>query len=106
MTKQGQYNASCTVYGYRKSKEDKHKLEIEPKEARIVKDIFDMKIAGMGTTHTAKVLNDRDILCPSEWYRSRGDTRNWKGNGRKCYWIASMIERNNGMKSIREHWYS
>lgn len=93
MAEQGQYNASCTVYGYRKSKEDKHKLEIEPEEAEIVKEIFDMKIAGMGTTHIAKVLNDRDIPCPSEWYRSRGETRRWKGNGRKCYWIASMIER-------------
>lgn len=93
MAEQGQYNASCTVYGYRKSKEDKYKLEIEPEEAKIVKEIFDMKIAGMGTTHIAKVLNDRDIPCPSEWYRSKGETRRWKGNGRKCYWIASMIER-------------
>ena len=49
MAEQGQYNASCTVYGFRKSKEDKHNLETEPEEARIVKEIFDIKIAGVNT---------------------------------------------------------
>lgn len=39
MTERGQYNASCTVYGYRKSKKDKHKLEIELEKAGIVADI-------------------------------------------------------------------
>lgn len=93
MAEKGQYNASCAVYGYRKSKEDKHKLEIEPEEAKIVKENFDMKIAGMGTTHIAKALNDRNIPRPSEMYRLRGYMRKWAKTGSKCYWIASMIER-------------
>lgn len=93
MAEQGQYNANCAVYGYRKSKEDKHKLEIEPEEAEIVKEIFDMKIAGMGTTHIAKILNDRDIPCPSEMHRLQGDMRKWAKTGGRCYWIASGIER-------------
>lgn len=93
MAEQGQYNASCAVYGYRKSKEDKHKLEIEPEEAKIVKEIFDIKIAGLGTTHIAKALNDRNILCPSEMYRLQGDMKKWAKTGGKCYWIAGMIER-------------
>ena len=93
MAEQGQYNASCAVYGYRKSKEDKHKLEIEPEEAKIVKEIFVMKIAGMGTAHIAKVLNDRNIPCPFEMYRLQGDMRKWAKTGSKCYWITNMIER-------------
>ena len=80
------------MYGYRKSKEDKHKLVIEPEEAAVVREIFNMKIAGTGTTLIAKALNDRDIPCPSELYRSRGDTRQWKNKGRKCYWTACKVE--------------
>ena len=54
MAEQGQYNSNCALYGYRKSEEDKHKLVIEPEEAAVVKEIFDMKIAGTGTTLIAK----------------------------------------------------
>ena len=92
MVEQGQYNSNCALYGYRKSEEDKHKLVIEPEEAAVVKEIFDMKIAGTGTTLIAKALNDRGIPCPSELYRSRGYTRQWKNRGKPCYWTAGKIE--------------
>lgn len=92
MAEQGQYNSNCALYGYQKSKEDKHKLVIEPEEAVVVREIFNMKIAGTGTTLIAKALNDRGIPCPSELYRSRGDTRQWKNKGRKCYWTACKVE--------------
>ena len=65
---------------------------IEPEEAAVVREIFNMKIAGTGTTLIAKALNDRGIPCPSELYRSRGDTRLWKNKGRKCYWTACKVE--------------
>ena len=92
MAEQGQYNSNCALYGYRKSEEDKHKLVIEPEEAAVVKEIFDMKIAGTGTTLIAKALNHRGIPCPSELYRSRGYTRQWKNRGKPCYWTAGKIE--------------
>lgn len=92
MAEQGQYNATCALYGYQKSKEDKHKLVIEPEEAAVVREIFNMKIAGTGTTLIAKTLNDRGIPCPTELYRLRGDTRLWKNKGSKCYWTACKIE--------------
>lgn len=92
MAEKGQYNSNCALYGYRKSEEDKHKLVIEPEEVAVVREIFNMKIAGTGTTLIAKALNDRGIPCPSELYRSRGDTRLWKNKGRKCYWTACKVE--------------
>ena len=92
MAEQGQYNSTCAIYGYQKSKEDKHKLVIDPEEAAVVREIFNMKIAGTGTTLIAKALNDRGIPCPTELYRSRGDTRQWKNKGRKCYWTACKVE--------------
>ncbi len=51
-----------------------------------------MKIAGTGTILIAKVLNDRDIPCPTELYRSRGETRKWKNKGSRCYWTACKVE--------------
>lgn len=92
MAEQGQYCSNCALYGYQKSKENKHKLVIEPEEAAVVHEIFDMKISGMGTTMIAKTLNDREVLCPSELYHSRGITRKWKNKDRKCYWTSSVIE--------------
>lgn len=92
MAQKGQYNATYALYGYRKSREDKHKLVIEPEEAAVVREIFDMKIAGIGTTHIAKSLNDRGILSPSELYRSGGGTRKWNRSGETCYWTACKVE--------------
>ncbi len=92
MAQQGQYNSTCALYGYRKSEEDKHKLVIEPGEAAVVREIFSMKNAGMGTTMIAKTLNDRGIPSPAELYRSKGSTRQWKNKGVKCYWTSGKIE--------------
>lgn len=92
MAERGQYNSNCALYGYQKSKEDKHKLVIEPEEAAVVREIFNMKIAGTGTTLIARTLNDREIPCPSELYRSRGSTRQWKNKGNPCYWTAGKVE--------------
>lgn len=92
MAQQGQYNSTCALYGYRKLEADKHKLVIEPEEAAVVREIFDMKTAGMGTTMIAKTLNDRGIPSPAELYQSRGSTRQWKNKDRKCYWTACKVE--------------
>ena len=92
MAQQGQYNSTCALYGYRKSETDKHRLVIEPEEAAVVREIFAMKNAGVGTTMIAKTLNDRGIPSPSELYRSRGSARQWKNKDRKCYWTACKVE--------------
>lgn len=92
MAKQGQYISPCALYGYKKSKDDKHKLIIEPEEAAIVREIFDMKLAGMGAMQIARILNDRDVPTPCELYQSRGCQRRWKGKHKKSYWVTSTIE--------------
>ena len=35
------------AFGYRKTKTDKHKLEIDPSAGSVVQDIFKMKLRGM-----------------------------------------------------------
>ena len=88
----GEYVASITMYGYRKSKTKKHSLEIDPETAPVVREIFDMKIAGMGTSYIARNLNDRGIPCPRELDRQRGETRKWQDAERRCYWRPDAIE--------------
>lgn len=46
----GEYRASVPLYGYKKSKDNHLKLEIDPEAARVVKEIFDMKLSGMTLT--------------------------------------------------------
>lgn len=89
----GYYCAPKTLYGYKRSKSDRFRLEIDPEAAQVVREIFDMKIAGMGTTGIARNLNDRNISCPSEFDRQSGNERKWHNGDRKCYWSADAVEK-------------
>lgn len=45
------------AFGYRKTKTDKHKLEIDPSAGSVVQDIFKMKLQGMSQDAIANRLN-------------------------------------------------
>ncbi len=47
---QGKYTAGQTLYGYRKKREDKHRMEPDPEMAPVVREIFDMRLSGVGVT--------------------------------------------------------
>ena len=61
---QGLFLGSKAPFGYRKSPNDKHKLEINKKESVIVKKIFDLSICGYSNNYIAKFLNDKHIPSP------------------------------------------
>ncbi len=52
-------------FGYKKSKDDKHKLEIEPESASVVRRIFDMFISGSSLTVICDTLTSEHIKTPS-----------------------------------------
>ena len=54
-----------TPYGYKKNEEDKHKLEIEPVSASIVRRIFDMFTSGDSLTKICDTLTNEKIPTPS-----------------------------------------
>lgn len=93
MAENGEYNACFTLYGYKKAPDDKHRLVIDEETAPVVKEIFSMKLSGIGTTHIAKCLNDRDVPCPAELGRQRNIRQKWRGNFEKYGWTASTVER-------------
>ena len=91
LAEQGKYSAGQTLYGYRKKKGDKHSLELDPKSAPIVREIFDMRLSGMRLVDIARNLNDRGIPCPTAlcWKEGRVATKHDKG--RKLYWTGGVV---------------
>ena len=59
-------------YGYLKDPEDKNHWIIDEEAAPVVKDIFDMCVAGKGPSQISKELIKRGIPTPSEHYRELG----------------------------------
>lgn len=88
----GEYRASVPLYGYKKSKDNNLKLEIDPEAARVVKEIFEMKLSGMTLTEIASNLNDRNVLPPKEYKYKSGDKRAINKNIRKTYWESGVVE--------------
>lgn len=60
----GEYQGSWAPFGYRKSKTEKNKLEIEPEQAKAVKMIFDLYTSGKTTIDIVRILNEKGIKSP------------------------------------------
>lgn len=68
----GEYIGSHAPYGYRKSKEDKHILEIDEYTAPVVESMFQMAAyQGYGYNKIARVLSERKVLCPAAYQAQR-----------------------------------
>lgn len=84
----GYYSGSVPPYGYKKSKENKHKLEIDEKAAKIVREIFEMRVQGVSSREIADYLNNKKIDSPKVYYN-----RNNQKNIIKTKWSAEHINR-------------
>lgn len=70
---QGKYIGAFTVYGYKKSAEDKYKLCPDEYAADIVRKIFAWKMEGMSMLAISQRLNDLGVLSPMEYKKSHGE---------------------------------
>lgn len=61
----GLFVGAYAPYGYKKSEEDKHKLEIDTETSNIVKRIFDMFISGNSLSKICDILTNEHIPTPS-----------------------------------------
>ena len=76
----GEFIGSQAPYGYRKSSEDKHVLEIDEKTGPIVIDIFRMiAYLGYGYNKVARVLREKKIIKPAA-YQAKIAHREFKGD--------------------------
>lgn len=91
MASQGKYLAGQTLYGYRKKEKNKHQLEIDPEAAAVVREIFDMRLAGIGLTEIARNLNDRGIKCPSVHKHEKGEPTNRNEGFDNMHWTSGVV---------------
>lgn len=90
----GQFIGAFAGFGYKKSKSDHNKLEIDEYAAEIVKRIFSMYLAGLGQNTIVRRLNDEGIPCPAE-YKKRCGLNYHNGNqlDTTSYWTYSTVHR-------------
>lgn len=84
--------AAFPVYGYFKS-EDRKSLVVDEYAAGVVQSIFSCKLMGMSIQGITDMLNEQQILCPSEYKRSLG--MNYSSGLRKTKvpkWGPSMVK--------------
>lgn len=68
----GEFIGNYAPYGYIKSPQDRHRLEIDPQAAAVVRMIFDWYAGGMSAGAIVKQLNALHILPPSLYKAGRG----------------------------------
>lgn len=59
--KQGMFLGRFAPYGYKKSQANRYQLEIEEETADVIRDIFRMRIEGLGVAAIARILNDKGV---------------------------------------------
>lgn len=94
----GEFVGAFTSYGYKRSTADRHKLVIDEYPAEIVRRIFQLYISGCGKIRIAHILNEENVLCPSEYKKVNGENySNCNRLEKTSYWTYSTI--NNVLKN-------
>ena len=70
--KQGQFISPFAAFGYEIDPNNSNKLLVDLQASIIVKNIYDLYLAGLGFTGIAKYLNAKEIPCPSLYKYRKG----------------------------------
>jgi len=85
----GKFIAAYAPYGYLRNPENRHALVIDPITAPTIREVFEMRAAGMGYRAIAQKLNDSGVISPKNLYYQRANRTNPNsGNG---LWTANTI---------------
>lgn len=91
--REGKSTRPFLPYGLKKCREDKNKIEVDEEAARIVRQIFDYYLSGMGTREIAEFLNAKGILSPQEYKKSKGEKLNIPKKNKRGKWTQQAIIR-------------
>ena len=89
MAEKGEYNATFTMYGYRRDHGSIHQLAIDEEAGETVREIFNLAASGMSPLKIARLLNEKG-------YRPRQKTRSCRvpvRNGACTGWSAAGLPR-------------
>lgn len=90
----GEFVGAFASYGYMKDPQDHNRLVTDPVASKTVRRIFEMAAQGIGQLRIAKILNDENLPCPSEYKRLMGEkyTNCHRLNSTR-YWTYATIHR-------------
>ena len=94
---QGKFMATYAPYGYVKDPADHNHLLIDDRVAHVVREIFDLALAGNGIEKIRKHLNKKHILCPAAFSVAQGETgyeRHFEGDEDRRYFWSNNSVRN------------
>ena len=93
--KNGDYVGAVPVYGYKKADDNKNQLVIDEYAARVVKDIFKMRIDGYSADRIAVELNRLAVLSPREYKKDNNIPlpRNGYCDKENSKWSATTVIR-------------
>ena len=84
--KAGYFIGSFAPYGYKKDPNQKGHLIPDDNTAYVVKEIFRLYNSGTGRAQIARILNERGIPSPAEYYRIEGIKKCGTGKSNVTYW--------------------
>lgn len=90
----GEFIGSFAPFGYKKSEENKNKLELDDYASRIVQDIFAKKLIGMSAFAIANELNANGTPSPAMYKKKCGEKykTHFRGVG-DAKWSAQAVGR-------------
>ncbi|WP_101697966.1 recombinase family protein [Clostridium minihomine] len=87
----GEFIGGFAAYGYTKNPKDKNALIVDEEAAEVVKNIYEWFLDGMSKNAIVRNLNDRGILCPSEYKKSKGLNYQHPSGSERPLWSAKTI---------------
>lgn len=93
--KKGDY-LSIPPYGYMKDPKYKHKIIIDPKTYKVVKKIFDLYVNGHSIRSIAKILNEGNVITPSERKKelfniTYNSIKKYGENHKRNVWMSNTV---------------
>ena len=92
----GEFVGAFAPYGYCKSRDDKHKLVVDPVASKVVKQIFEWYADGFGTITITKRLNRMKIPSPALYKKNNGSNyfqMVMTQDSDKWLWVHSTIAK-------------
>lgn len=87
----GEFIGGFAAYGYIKNPKDKNALIVDDEAAEVVKNIYEWFLDGMSKNAIVRNLNERGILCPSEYKKSKGLNYQHPSGSERPLWSAKTI---------------
>lgn len=91
LAQEGSFASANAPYGYRKSKEDRHKLVINPDTAPVVKEIFELKLTGHKASEIVRILNARGVPSPAQYALNTKSGMDWRRINSQTGWDSSAV---------------